>query len=100
MGEWQTFVRRFDDLQEGRAELFIKDLTPGPRKYDTKHVIADIARSRETYPEPLWVRSESGAKAPAPWSMRILEVLPEWVEGHPYEDVFNAIVKKQKKERG
>jgi len=42
MKEWLTFTRKFSDLKEGRRELFIKDLSEGPRKYDTKHVVATI----------------------------------------------------------
>ena len=97
--EWQTFVRKFEDMKEGEVELFIKDLTPGPRKYDTKHVLAKVARSKEALPEgeTLWIRSESGTRAPEPFYMSITEELPEWVEGRPYENVFDAIEKAQKK---
>ncbi len=42
--EYLTFVRQFKDLKEGTRKLFIKDLTPGPRKYDTKYVRAEISR--------------------------------------------------------
>ena len=33
--EYVTFVRRLSQLSEGKQTLFIKDLTPGQRKYDT-----------------------------------------------------------------
>lgn len=97
--EWQTFVRKFKDMKEGEVELFIKDLTPGPRKYDTKHVRAKVSRSKATLPagDILWIRSESGIRIQEPFYMSIIEELPEWVEGRPYENVFDAIDRKQKK---
>ena len=93
--EWQTFVRKFEDMKEGEVELFIKDLTPGPRKYDTRHVRAKVARSKTTLPdgEILWIRSESGIRAPEPFYMIINEELPEWIEGKPWENVFDALEK-------
>lgn len=96
--EWQTFVRRFDDMKEGEVELFIKDLTPGPRKYDTKHVRAHVARSKADLPrgEVLWLRSESGSTGPEPWYIEIIEEMPEWVPGRPWENVYDAIERAQK----
>jgi len=96
--EWQTFVRKFDDMKEGEVELFIKDLTPGPRKYDTKHVRAKVARSKAALPDgdTLWVRSESGSTATEPWYIEIIEEMPEWVSGRPWESVFDAIEGAQK----
>jgi hypothetical protein len=95
---WQTFVRKFGDMKEGEVELFIKDLTPGARKYDNKHVMAKVSKSKKEIPEGdiLWIRSESGSIAPEPWHIHILEELPEWVPGRPWENVFDAIEKAQK----
>lgn len=91
--EWQTFVRKFDDMREGEFELFIKDLTPGARKYDNKHVRARVARSKEKLPDGdvLWIRSESGLRAPEPWYIKLLEELPEWIPGRPWENVLDLI---------
>jgi hypothetical protein len=96
--EWQTFVRKFEDMKEGEVELFIKDLTPGSRKYDTKHVRARVAKSSKTLPngEILWIRSESGLKHPKPWYVEVLQELPEWVAGTPWENVLDAIERSQK----
>ena len=90
--EWQTFVRQFEDMREGEIEIFIKDLTPGPRKYDTKHVMAKVSRSRKTLPKGdiLWVRSESGLKSPKPWFIAIKKDLPEWVSGKPWTNALDA----------
>jgi hypothetical protein len=96
--EWQTFVRRFEDLKEGEVELFVKDLTPGSRKYDTRHVRAKVARSKGALPEGdlLRIRSESGITALEPWYIRILEELPEWVPGKPWENVLDITEKGSK----
>ena len=96
--EWQTFVRKFDDVKEGQVELFIKDLTPGSRKYDTQHVRARAVKSKEALPDGdvLWIRSESGLKAPEPWYIKILEELLEWIPGRPWENVLDIIDRLQK----
>jgi hypothetical protein len=93
--EYQTFVRQFKDLREGRQELFIKDLTSGPRKYDTKHVLAEISSHPEkmTDGDILRIRSESGILLPQVWGIKILKELPESVPGQPWEDVFKAMGK-------
>jgi hypothetical protein len=95
--EYLTFVRKFSDLNEGERELFIKDLTPGPRKYDTKLVRAIIARSPESLgvdADLLWVRSETGVLDPKPWGIKILEELPPYVSGRPWSDIFEVMKKK------
>jgi hypothetical protein len=93
--EYQTFVRQFKDLKEGRQELFIKDLTPGPQKYDTKQVMAEISSHPEkmTDGDILRIRSESGILLPQVWGIKILKELPESVPGQPWEDVFKAMGK-------
>ena len=95
--EWQTFVGKFEDMKEGEIKLFIKDLTPGPRKYDTKFVRALVKKSKGALPEGevLFLRSESGLKSSEPWYIKILEELPVWVPGRPWEDLFKAIEKSQ-----
>lgn len=98
--EWQTFVRQFDDMKEGDVEVFIKDLNPGPRKYNTRHV---RARVRKAHPgisngDILWIRSESGIKCQEPWAIEILEELPECVPGKPWEDVFEVVKRSGRSE--
>jgi hypothetical protein len=90
--EYQTFVRQFKDLKEGQQELFIKDLTPGPRKYDTRHVLAELASRPEKMPDGdiLRIRSESGILHPRPWAIKVLKELPESVASQPWQDVFKA----------
>ncbi len=91
--EWVAYVRRISDLSEGKQTLFIKDLTPGPRKYDTKLVKAELAKSAEKLPEgdTLWTRSETGYLHAQPWKIKILEELSPYIPGQPWEDVFAAL---------
>ena len=91
--EWVTYVRRLADLGEGEELLFIKDLTPGPRKYDTKLVRAELSRNAAKLPDrdTLWIRSETGYLHPEPWSIKILEALPPYVPGQPWQDVFTSL---------
>jgi len=102
MKEWQTFLRRFSDMREGRRELFIKDLTPGKAKYDTKHVIATVARVKDGLKdaEVIWLCGESGEKSKQPWYISIEQILEEeWVPGKPWEDTLEA-TEKNEKQRG
>lgn len=91
--EWVTYVRRIADLDQGKRVLFIKDLTPGPRKYDTKLVRAELSRNAAKLPDrdTLWIRSETGYLHPEPWSIKILEELPPYVPGQPWQDVFTSL---------
>jgi len=91
--EYLTFVRQFKDLKEGTQKLFVKDLTPGPRKYDTKYVKAEISSDPEKMRngDILRIRSESGILLPQPWGIKILEELSESVTGQPWQDVFRTI---------
>ena len=96
--EWQTFVRKYDDLKLGKSQLFIKDLTPGPDKYNTVHVKAEVARSKNELPEAdiLWLRGESGLRSEEPFYIRIIEELPAYVPGRPYESIFAALARAEK----
>lgn len=98
MKEWQTFVRRFSDMKEGERELFIKDLTEGKRKYDTKHVLATVARTKEGMKDPdiLWIRGESGERLKQPWYIKVKKELPEYVAGKPWEDLLDVMAKSER----
>ena len=91
--EYVTFVRRLADLSAGKATLFIKDLTPGPRKYDTKLVRVELSRNADKLPDGdlLRIRSETGYLHPEPWAIKILEELPPYVPGQPWQDLFAAM---------
>jgi hypothetical protein len=90
MAEYQTFVRRFSDIAPGRRVIFIKDLTPGPRKYDTRLVQVDLSDRPAAHPDwdTLWLRSEAGRKHPDAWALKVVREMGEVLDGGPYEDVF------------
>jgi hypothetical protein len=95
--QYVAFVRRIADLSEGKETLFIKDLTPGPRKYDTKLVRAELSRQSAKLPDGdvLWIRSETGYLHSEPWAIKVLEELPPYVAGQPWQDLF-AVMKQQR----
>ena len=87
--EYQTFLADPQDIPEGQEiELVIKDLTPGPRKYDGQRVKAILYKSPSKIPEgdTLWVRSEVGVLHPQPWKMKIVEKLTDLIPIPPYSD--------------
>jgi hypothetical protein len=98
MKEWQTFVRRFSDMKEGERELFIKDLTEGKRKYDTRHVLATVAKTNEGMKDPdiLWIRGESGERAKQPWYIKVKKELPEYITGKPWDDLLDVMAKSER----
>ena len=53
----------------------------------------DVVGAKETLPDGdmLWIRSESGLRAPEPWYIKLLEELPEWSPGRPWENVLDLI---------
>ena len=89
--EFLTFVRRFSDLSVGRRILYVKDLTPGPAKYDTRLVLATLDRESRGGMDILWVRSETGVLSPKTWGIRIIQELVDQVWGAPWSDVFSAL---------
>lgn len=90
--EYSTTVNRFNDLPDGgEIELLIKDLTPGPQKYDAKKVLAKVASSPDKIPggDVLWLRSMVGNKLEKPWTIKIIKQLEDdTIHGPPYAEMF------------
>lgn len=87
--EYQTFLSNPQNILEGQEiEIVIKDLTPGPRKYDSSRVKAIVYKSicKEQGRDLLWVRSEVGLLDPHPWEIKITERLPNLIDNPPYSD--------------
>lgn len=88
--EYQAFIEDLSQVTDGvEVELNIKDLTPGPYKYDSRLVKAILFSSPERLPEGdiLWLRSYSGFLHPKPWAMKITRELGDYVPVPPYSDV-------------
>jgi hypothetical protein len=87
-------MRSPEQLQEGAPiPLVLVDLTPGPRKYALRHVLAVIDKRPDAFPdgETLWVRTPVGVRLGSPYAMRIVRELPAELPGVPYHDVFEAL---------
>jgi len=85
--EYQTFITKSEDIPEGQeVELVIKDLTPGPRKYDGSRVKAVVYKSEKSITGgcTLYVRSEVGVLQPRLWTIKIIEELPDLIPSPPY----------------
>lgn len=86
--EYVTFVSSLKDLAEGHEiELFIRDLTPGRRKYNGQVVKAILSSSPEQLPDgdTLQVRSSTGILYPQHWAIKIIKDMGAWVPGRPHQ---------------
>lgn len=79
--EYLTFVPSIKELKTGAGvKLMIRDLTPGPRKYDARYVEATIADSpaKLSGADTLIVRSGTGYLYPQPYAIKITKELGEF----------------------
>ncbi len=75
MTEYDTYVTALDEIPQGQeTELFVRDLTPGQRKYCARHVEAVVSSAAGQLPEGelLWVRFKTGVIHPEPWRIKIV----------------------------
>ena len=89
--EYLTFVPHLEDLVENQEmELAVKDLTPGPRKYNTKIVRAIVSRSQESLldGDTLHIRSWLGILYPQPWAIKILGEVGDFFPGQPHGETL------------
>lgn len=92
--EWVIFVSRMEDLaDDNESVLTIRDLSPGPRKYNAKVVKARISSRPETIPDAdvLWVRSWIGHLHPKPWAIKIIEEVGDYIPGIPHGETLSVI---------
>lgn len=100
--DYECFVRRHEDLQEGQeVVLTLRDLSPGLRKYDARIARVTVSRSPDALEhwDKLWVRSAVGVKDPQPWGIKVLEELGDSLPGRPYADIFEVAEQMQKAPR-
>jgi len=91
--EYLTFIPDIKDLIENQeVKLTIKDLTPGPRKYDARIVKAILSSSPTRLPDGdvLWVRSWTGVLYPQPWAIKIIGGAGEIEVGLPHGETLRA----------
>ncbi|MFQ5850756.1 MAG: phenylphosphate carboxylase subunit gamma [Candidatus Binatia bacterium] len=91
---WETFVRRPGDLKEEvEVPLVLRDLTPGPKKYRMRHVVAIVSRNPEEFSsmDILQVRTVVGVLISESLGVRIVRELPLELPGSPYRDFYKAL---------
>lgn len=91
--EYMTFTPDIKDLKENKeVKLTVKDLTPGPRKYDAHIVKAILSSDSKTLPDGdvLHVRSWTGMLYPQIWAIKIVKELEETEAGIPHGETMNA----------
>jgi hypothetical protein len=92
--EYVTFVSDLKDLTENvEVTIAIRDLTPGPRKYDCKIVRAVLSSSSDklTDSEILRVRSWTGVMHPQPWAIKVVKELDETLPGRPHDETLKTL---------
>ena len=92
--EWVIFVSRMEDLaDDSESILTIRDLSPGPRKYNAKVVKARVSSKPETIADAdvLWVRSWIGHLHPKPWAIKIIEEVGDYIQGIPHGETLSVI---------
>ncbi len=91
---WETFVRRPGDLKVGvETPMVLRDLSPGRKKYQMRHVIAVVSRQTAAADgsDALRVRTVVGVLLPEIYTIKILRDLPIEVPGTPYRDFYEAL---------
>ncbi len=79
--EYDTFIENVNDFVSGQEyKITIRDLTPGPHKYESRFVRAVVYNSAQQQPESdiLWLRFLMGLPHPQPWGVKITEELGEY----------------------
>lgn len=89
---YETFVRDAARLLNGRQVVMcLRDLSPGRKKYKGINVRAVVSQPPRPGEDVLWVRSVCGVKNPEPYSVKVVESLPDVFKGAPYTDFFDAM---------
>jgi hypothetical protein len=89
---WETFVRRPGDLKEGaEVPMVLRDLAPGRKRYQMRHVVAAVRRDAQDAPDLLRVRTVVGVQLPETWAIKIIRELPIELPGRPYRDFYEAL---------
>ncbi len=80
--EFDTFIESLQELPDGQeCQLVIRDLTPGPRKYESLYVRAIVSSSPQMLPDGdmLWLRFPMGVLYPLPGAIKVVEELGEFM---------------------
>ena len=95
MKEYAVFVEDIKkELVEGKEiVLTVKDLTPGPAKYENRVVKAVVSSTPGTLAgaDVLRVRSWTGVLYPEPWAIKIVEEMGELLSGVSHGETLNVL---------
>lgn len=76
--EYDTYVKDKSSLSlDTEVELVIRDLTPGPRKYEARVVKAKATKNITAKGDKLWLRYPTGSQDPDPMGFKIVKELGE-----------------------
>ena len=91
--EFMVFVSDLSDLVEKKeVTVAVRDLTPGPRKYDCRIVKAVLSRSADLPGgDVLWVRSWTGVLHPNPWAIKVLAEVADTLPGRPHDETLSHL---------
>ncbi len=84
---YEAFVGDPEIIPEGvEIRLFIRDLTPGPRKYDRRFVKAVVSTSTGVFPgeDSLRLRYLDGKPYPKTLALEVLQDFCDSLTGQPY----------------
>lgn len=93
---WETFIRHPGDLKEDtEMPMVLRDLSPGRKKYQMRHVVAVVTRNAEKMAatDRLRIRTIVGVLLPETWSVKIIRDLPVELPGQPYHNFYEALAK-------
>lgn len=93
--EYLVFVESLEsELHFDREiQLTLKDLTPGPRKYDNRVVKARVSPNPADLPgaDVLYVRSWTGVQYPQTFAVKVTEELGALVPGVPHGETLRVL---------
>ncbi|OGA01913.1 MAG: hypothetical protein A2Z64_05230 [Betaproteobacteria bacterium RIFCSPLOWO2_02_67_12] len=96
--EYEAFVRDRAKILSGKElVLTLRDLAPGRKKYRGVNVRCVVSRPPRPGEPVLWIRSVVGLRDPEPYSVRIVEQLPETFQATPYSDFFDAMERAERR---
>ena len=95
MKEYSVFVEdvKKELVEEKEIVLTVKDLTPGPRKYENRIVKAVVSSDPSKLPgaDVLRVRSWTGMLYPEPWAIKIVDEMGELLAGISHGETLNVL---------
>jgi hypothetical protein len=87
MSEYVGWIKSLNEIKSGQqVDILIQSLAPGPKKYESRRVLAAIYDSKEKQSsgDILWLRTALGRPVDKPWVIEIIKELGIEISGKPY----------------